>query len=38
MTGNPVRPSVIAAAAAPYPEHVGQRLKVLVTGGSQGRG
>ncbi|HXE23785.1 MAG TPA: glycosyltransferase, partial [Roseiarcus sp.] len=35
-TGNPVRPSVIAAAAIPYPEHVGQRLNVLVTGGSQG--
>ena len=36
VTGNPVRPSVIAAAALPYPEHVGQRLNVLVTGGSQG--
>jgi UDP-N-acetylglucosamine--N-acetylmuramyl-(pentapeptide) pyrophosphoryl-undecaprenol N-acetylglucosamine transferase len=36
MTGNPVRPSVIAAAAVPYPEQVGQRLNVLVTGGSQG--
>jgi len=36
VTGNPVRPSVIAAAALPYPEHIGQRLNVLVTGGSQG--
>jgi UDP-N-acetylglucosamine--N-acetylmuramyl-(pentapeptide) pyrophosphoryl-undecaprenol N-acetylglucosamine transferase len=36
LTGNPVRPSVIAAAAIPYPDHVGQRLNVLVTGGSQG--
>jgi UDP-N-acetylglucosamine--N-acetylmuramyl-(pentapeptide) pyrophosphoryl-undecaprenol N-acetylglucosamine transferase len=36
MTGNPVRPSVIAAAAIPYPEHVGQRFNLLVTGGSQG--
>ena len=36
VTGNPVRPSVVAAAALPYPEHVGQRLNVLVTGGSQG--
>ena len=35
-TGNPVRPSVIAAAALPYPELVGRRLNVLVTGGSQG--
>jgi UDP-N-acetylglucosamine--N-acetylmuramyl-(pentapeptide) pyrophosphoryl-undecaprenol N-acetylglucosamine transferase len=35
-TGNPVRPSVITAAAAPYPDQVGQRLNVLVTGGSQG--
>ena len=36
VTGNPVRPSVIAAAAIPYPEHVGRRLNLLVTGGSQG--
>jgi UDP-N-acetylglucosamine--N-acetylmuramyl-(pentapeptide) pyrophosphoryl-undecaprenol N-acetylglucosamine transferase len=35
-TGNPVRPAVIAAAATPYPDLVGQRLRVLVTGGSQG--
>lgn len=33
--GNPVRPSVIAASAMPYPAFEG-RLKVLVTGGSQG--
>ena len=36
VTGNPVRPSVIAAAQIPYPEVVGRRLNVLVTGGSQG--
>ena len=36
VTGNPVRPSVISAAAVRYPEHVGQRLNLLVTGGSQG--
>ena len=36
VTGNPVRPSVIAAAAIPYPAHIGQRLNLLVTGGSQG--
>ena len=36
VTGNPVRPAVITAAAIPYPEQVGQRLNVLVTGGSQG--
>jgi len=36
LTGNPVRPEVIAAAATPYPEAVGRRLNVLVTGGSQG--
>jgi UDP-N-acetylglucosamine--N-acetylmuramyl-(pentapeptide) pyrophosphoryl-undecaprenol N-acetylglucosamine transferase len=36
VTGNPVRPSVIASAATPYPEYVGQRLNLLVTGGSQG--
>jgi UDP-N-acetylglucosamine--N-acetylmuramyl-(pentapeptide) pyrophosphoryl-undecaprenol N-acetylglucosamine transferase len=36
VTGNPVRPSVIAAAAIPYPARVGQRLNLLVTGGSQG--
>jgi UDP-N-acetylglucosamine--N-acetylmuramyl-(pentapeptide) pyrophosphoryl-undecaprenol N-acetylglucosamine transferase len=35
-TGNPVRPAVIAAAATPYPDFVGARLRLLVTGGSQG--
>ena len=35
-TGNPVRPAMLAAAALPYPDFVGGRLNVLVTGGSQG--
>jgi UDP-N-acetylglucosamine--N-acetylmuramyl-(pentapeptide) pyrophosphoryl-undecaprenol N-acetylglucosamine transferase len=35
-TGNPVRPAVVAASALPYPDFAGARLKVLVTGGSQG--
>jgi UDP-N-acetylglucosamine--N-acetylmuramyl-(pentapeptide) pyrophosphoryl-undecaprenol N-acetylglucosamine transferase len=35
-TGNPVRPSVTAAASTPYPESTGKRLNLLVTGGSQG--
>ncbi|MBV9288302.1 MAG: undecaprenyldiphospho-muramoylpentapeptide beta-N-acetylglucosaminyltransferase [Hyphomicrobiales bacterium] len=35
-TGNPVRPAVVAASATPYPDFAGGRLKVLVTGGSQG--
>jgi UDP-N-acetylglucosamine--N-acetylmuramyl-(pentapeptide) pyrophosphoryl-undecaprenol N-acetylglucosamine transferase len=35
-TGNPVRPAVLAAAAAPYPDFADRRLRVLVTGGSQG--
>jgi len=35
-TGNPVRPAVIAASASPYPDFAAGRLKVLVTGGSQG--
>ncbi len=35
-TGNPVRPAVVAAAEIPYPDLAGQRLRVLVTGGSQG--
>ena len=34
--GNPVRPAVLAAAAGPYPSSDDGRLKVLVTGGSQG--
>ncbi len=36
MTGNPVRPAVIEAAATPYPALAGERLRLLVTGGSQG--
>jgi len=36
FTGNPVRPAVLAAAATPYPDVAGRRLKLLVTGGSQG--
>jgi len=35
LTGNPLRPTVIAAAAAPYPAP-GEPLRLLVTGGSQG--
>ena len=35
-TGNPVRPAVIAAAAVPYPDFADGRLRVLITGGSQG--
>jgi len=35
-TGNPVRPAVIAAAATPFPNFADGRLRVLVTGGSQG--
>jgi UDP-N-acetylglucosamine--N-acetylmuramyl-(pentapeptide) pyrophosphoryl-undecaprenol N-acetylglucosamine transferase len=35
-TGNPVRPAVLSAAAAPYPDFADGRLNVLVTGGSQG--
>jgi UDP-N-acetylglucosamine--N-acetylmuramyl-(pentapeptide) pyrophosphoryl-undecaprenol N-acetylglucosamine transferase len=35
-TGNPVRPAVIEAAAAPYPDFADGRLNLLVTGGSQG--
>ena len=36
LIGNPVRPSVIAAAALPYPNFSGGLLHILVTGGSQG--
>jgi len=36
FTGNPVRPSVIAAASTPFPDFAGKRLNLLVTGGSQG--
>jgi UDP-N-acetylglucosamine--N-acetylmuramyl-(pentapeptide) pyrophosphoryl-undecaprenol N-acetylglucosamine transferase len=35
VTGNPMRPNALAFAAAPYPAFDG-RLRVLVTGGSQG--
>jgi UDP-N-acetylglucosamine--N-acetylmuramyl-(pentapeptide) pyrophosphoryl-undecaprenol N-acetylglucosamine transferase len=35
-TGNPVRLAVLAAAATPYPDFADGRLRVLVTGGSQG--
>jgi UDP-N-acetylglucosamine--N-acetylmuramyl-(pentapeptide) pyrophosphoryl-undecaprenol N-acetylglucosamine transferase len=35
LTGNPVRPAVVTAAAAPYPA-VGDRLRLLIFGGSQG--
>ncbi len=35
LTGNPVRPAVVAAAAVPYPA-VNDPLRVLVFGGSQG--
>ncbi len=35
-TGNPVRPSVLEAAQQAYPGRDGGKLKVLVTGGSQG--
>ena len=35
FTGNPVRATVLAAAAGPYPDFAG-RLNLLVTGGSQG--
>ncbi len=34
--GNPVRPAVIAAAALPYPGFDDGKLRLLVTGGSQG--
>ncbi len=37
VTGNPVRPAVVAAAARPYPAlDAAGRLRLLVTGGSQG--
>jgi UDP-N-acetylglucosamine--N-acetylmuramyl-(pentapeptide) pyrophosphoryl-undecaprenol N-acetylglucosamine transferase len=35
-TGNPVRPAVIAAAQRAYPDFADGRLRLLVTGGSQG--
>jgi UDP-N-acetylglucosamine--N-acetylmuramyl-(pentapeptide) pyrophosphoryl-undecaprenol N-acetylglucosamine transferase len=36
QVGNPLRPQVISAAAAPYPGFGDGRLRLLVTGGSQG--
>ncbi len=35
LTGNPVRPAVVAAAATPFPQ-LTDRLQLLVFGGSQG--
>lgn len=36
LTGNPVRPMVIDAARLPFPDCSSGKLRVLVTGGSQG--
>jgi UDP-N-acetylglucosamine--N-acetylmuramyl-(pentapeptide) pyrophosphoryl-undecaprenol N-acetylglucosamine transferase len=37
LTGNPVRPNVIAAASVPYPvPRAGEPLRIIVFGGSQG--
>ena len=36
LTGNPVRPMVIEAARTAFPDHSDGKLRVLVTGGSQG--
>jgi UDP-N-acetylglucosamine--N-acetylmuramyl-(pentapeptide) pyrophosphoryl-undecaprenol N-acetylglucosamine transferase len=36
LTGNPVRPIVIEAARAPFPDWCDGKLRLLVTGGSQG--
>ena len=36
FTGNPVRPAVLTAADMPYPPRMDGRLRLLVTGGSQG--
>lgn len=35
-TGNPLRPAVIEAAQIPYPSFADEKLRLLVTGGSQG--
>jgi UDP-N-acetylglucosamine--N-acetylmuramyl-(pentapeptide) pyrophosphoryl-undecaprenol N-acetylglucosamine transferase len=35
LTGNPVRPAVVAAAATPY-SSPGERFRLLIVGGSQG--
>ncbi|HTV34000.1 MAG TPA: undecaprenyldiphospho-muramoylpentapeptide beta-N-acetylglucosaminyltransferase [Methylocella sp.] len=36
LTGNPVRPMVLEAAKHAYPETIDGKLRLLVTGGSQG--
>jgi UDP-N-acetylglucosamine--N-acetylmuramyl-(pentapeptide) pyrophosphoryl-undecaprenol N-acetylglucosamine transferase len=36
VTGNPVRPNVLEAANTPYPDFASGKLRLLVTGGSQG--
>jgi UDP-N-acetylglucosamine--N-acetylmuramyl-(pentapeptide) pyrophosphoryl-undecaprenol N-acetylglucosamine transferase len=36
QVGNPVRPAVLEAAGLPYPDFADNRLRLLVTGGSQG--
>jgi UDP-N-acetylglucosamine--N-acetylmuramyl-(pentapeptide) pyrophosphoryl-undecaprenol N-acetylglucosamine transferase len=36
QVGNPVRPAVLEAAALPYPSFEDGKLRLLVTGGSQG--
>ena len=36
QVGNPVRPAVIEAAALPFPDFADGKLRLLVTGGSQG--
>ncbi|TDX63184.1 UDP-N-acetylglucosamine-N-acetylmuramylpentapeptide N-acetylglucosamine transferase [Methylosinus sp. sav-2] len=36
VTGNPLRPAALAAAALPYPGFEDGKLRLLVTGGSQG--
>ncbi|WP_036289917.1 undecaprenyldiphospho-muramoylpentapeptide beta-N-acetylglucosaminyltransferase [Methylosinus sp. PW1] len=36
VTGNPLRPAALAAAATPYPGFEDSKLRLLVTGGSQG--
>lgn len=36
VTGNPVRPNVLAAAATPYPTFDDGVFRLLITGGSQG--
>jgi UDP-N-acetylglucosamine--N-acetylmuramyl-(pentapeptide) pyrophosphoryl-undecaprenol N-acetylglucosamine transferase len=36
LTGNPVRPAVLTAAQTPFPDFQDGKLRLLVTGGSQG--